>query len=83
MEKLSINIRFNMEAISNIDPFTEGRKPPSIEVRKYLWWQRKQKEREQLLQQIREFQLIGEFDWAKRLMIQNSIQINQENDILY
>lgn len=66
-----------MESLNNIDPFREGRPALSGKVRKYLAWQRRQQEKEQLLQQIREFQLIGEFDWAKQLMVQHSINFEE------
>jgi len=70
-----------MEPLDKIDPFSQGRPPLSSELRNYLRWQRKQKETEQLLQQIREFQLIGEFDWAKQLMIKHSINFEQGFDL--
>ncbi|PSO49806.1 MAG: hypothetical protein BRC33_05465 [Cyanobacteria bacterium SW_9_44_58] len=49
-----------MEQLSNINPFIEGRKPPSDEQRKKIAWQRQKQQREEREQLLRELNLMGE-----------------------
>lgn len=49
-----------MEHLVQIDPFLEGRIPPSTEERKRLAQEKKQQEKEKRQEQIRALELVGE-----------------------
>jgi len=68
-----------MEPLSQINPFLEGRTPPPINQRKGLYWQKKQQQREQRDQQIREFYLMGERYPEKILSLIDEAKRNHYN----
>lgn len=49
-----------MEKLSQLNAFSEGRKSPSKEERKQLYWQKQQQQKEERQQQLTALYLVGE-----------------------